>query len=266
MSGNVRTVMKTKATHYGTCQLCGSLQKLPNGVLALHGYEVDWNQFHGICRGAGHAPFEQSKELAVEEMRRAELFLKTHPELPDPKLPRSEYSKRKDNPAWVAWHQRKEERYACTSIVAFQKPRCANWSVKPLKEVAEEDAKAETVKVASRNVRQLASLRNDAKWALGKAIDNLTNIIGYDAFGSLNSATCVKIAGLTAASGGRRQYGHRVIEFDLNEAMAEVSHMLTAHAEFVAAKAAADEAKAAFEADKKAALQARGAAGGEGEE
>jgi hypothetical protein len=57
-----------------------------------------------------------------------------------------------------------------------------------------------------------------------------------------------------------------VIEFDLNEAMAEVSHMLTAHAEFVAAKAAADEAKAAFEADKKAALQARGAAGGEGEE
>jgi hypothetical protein len=258
--------MKTKATHYGTCQLCGSLQKLPNGVLALHGYEVDWNQFHGICRGAGYAPFEQSKELAVEEMRRAELFLATHPALPDPNLPRSEYGKRKENPAWVAWYERKEARYACANIVAFQKPRCANWSVKPLKEVAEEDAKAETVKVASRNVRQLASLRNDAKWALGKAIDNHNDIIGYDAFGCLNSATCAKIAGLVAGSRGWTRGEFRQSKFDLDEAMAEVSHMLTAHAEFVAAKAAADEAKAAFEADKKAALQARGAAGGEGEE
>jgi hypothetical protein len=60
--------------------------------------------------------------------------------------------------------------------------------------------------------------------------------------------------------------GHKDRPFDLGEAMAEVSHMLTAHAEFVAAKTAADEAKAAFEADKKAALQARGAAAGEGEE
>jgi hypothetical protein len=258
--------MKTKATHYGTCQLCGSLQKLPNGVLASHGYQVDWNQFHGICSGSGHPPFEQSKDLATETVRGAEKFLKTKPELPYTNVDHLDHQTRKSNPDFIAWKQRRSDRSNCSSLVAFLKPRCANWSVKPLKEVAEEDAKVETVKVAFRNVRQLASLRNDAKWALGKAIDNLTNIIGYDAFGSLNSATCVKIAGLTAASGGRRQYGHRVIEFDLNEAMAEVSHMLTAHAEFVAAKAAADEAKAAFEADKKAALQARGAAGGEGEE
>jgi len=263
MSANVLTVMKTKATHYGTCQLCGSLQKLPNGVLANHGYQVDWHQFHGICHGAGHPPFEQSKDFAVDQLRRAELFLATHPALPDPNLPRSEYSKRKENPAWVAWYERKEARYACANIVAFQKPRCANWSVKPLKEVAEEDAKAETVKVASRNVRQLASLRNDAKWALGKAIDNLNDLIGYDAFGCLNSATCVKIAGLVA---GSRGLGYKDRPFDLDEAMAEASHMLTAHAVWLKAKAVADEAKAAFEADKKAALQARGAAAGEGEE
>jgi hypothetical protein len=256
--------MKTKATHYGTCQLCGSLQKLPNGVLAIHGYQVDWNQFHGICHGAGHLPFEQSKDFAVDQLCRAELFLATHPALPDPNLPRSEYGKRKENPAWVAWYERKETRYACSNIVAFQKPRCANWSVKPLKQVAEEDAKVETVKVAFRNVRQLAALRNDAKYVLSRAIDAVDKIVGYSDFGMLNSASVINVAArIVAANGAAAQYGR---PFDAIEAEAACSHMLTAHAEFIAAKAAADEAKAAFEADKKAALQSRGAAGGAGEE
>jgi hypothetical protein len=65
------------------------------------------------------------------------------------------------------------------------------------------------------------------------------------------------------SSTGTDSYGNA---FSLDDAEAAVSHLLTAQAVWLAAKAAADEAKAAFEADKKAALQARGAAGGEGEE
>lgn len=251
MSSNVRAVMKTKATHYGTCQLCGSLQKLPDGVLALHGYQVDWNQFHGICHGAGQLPFEQSKDFAEAQIKRSEDYLAANPEPARP-------------PVGATWNSPEKVRYDMEmdnirghrQMISFLKPRCANWSVKPLKEVAEEDAKVETVKVAFRNVRQLASLRNDAKWALGKAIDNLADIIGYDAFGSLNSATCVKIAGLVAASRGWTRGEFRQSKFDLDEAMAEVSHMLTAHAVWLDAKAAADEAKAAYEADKKKALSA----------
>ena len=55
-----------KATHIGTCQCCGSTQKLPNGVLSKHGYTVEHGWFNGVCPGAGHAPFEQSKDLVEQ--------------------------------------------------------------------------------------------------------------------------------------------------------------------------------------------------------
>ena len=59
-----------KATHLGTCQVCGSTQKLPGGRLSQHGYTVDWSQFVGTCKGSGARPFEESKEL-TEQVRDA---------------------------------------------------------------------------------------------------------------------------------------------------------------------------------------------------
>ncbi len=47
----------------GTCQCCGSIQKLPSGRLSVHGYTVEWGFFNGTCRGAHELPFEQSKGL-----------------------------------------------------------------------------------------------------------------------------------------------------------------------------------------------------------
>jgi len=55
-----------KATHVGTCQVCGSSQMLPAGVLSKHGYTVDGGFFNGVCPGAGHAPLEQERALADE--------------------------------------------------------------------------------------------------------------------------------------------------------------------------------------------------------
>lgn len=49
-----------KATHVGTCQCCGHVQKLPGGQLSKHGYTKRWGFFSGVCRGAHHLPFEQS--------------------------------------------------------------------------------------------------------------------------------------------------------------------------------------------------------------
>src|SRR5579863_2290904 len=51
------------ATHYGTCQACGSQQKLPAGVLAKHGYTTKWGFFEGTCRGSGERPFEKDYSL-----------------------------------------------------------------------------------------------------------------------------------------------------------------------------------------------------------
>lgn len=53
----------SKATHSGTCQCCGSHQKLPSGKLSKHGYTVENGWFNGVCMGAGHEPIEVSKSL-----------------------------------------------------------------------------------------------------------------------------------------------------------------------------------------------------------
>jgi len=51
------------ATHYGHCQACDRLQKLPDGMLAKHGYQIvdrgQYGYFAGVCKGAGHAPYEE---------------------------------------------------------------------------------------------------------------------------------------------------------------------------------------------------------------
>jgi len=55
--------MKAKAKNKGTCQWCGSIQKLPSGVLAQHGYTVKHSFFEGVCMGSNHLPLEESCEL-----------------------------------------------------------------------------------------------------------------------------------------------------------------------------------------------------------
>lgn len=59
----------SKATHRGTCQVCSRVQKLPNGVLAKHGYQVLGGFFEGVCFGSGHLPLEQDKTLVEESIR-----------------------------------------------------------------------------------------------------------------------------------------------------------------------------------------------------
>lgn len=61
-----------KATHKGTCQACGSSQRLPNGKLSNHGYNVKWDMFVGVCQGSKELPFEQSKDLIETFISRAE--------------------------------------------------------------------------------------------------------------------------------------------------------------------------------------------------
>ncbi len=54
---------KKAAEYYGRCQACDRLQKLPDGVLAKHGYQVigrgNQGYFAGTCKGSGHNPYEE---------------------------------------------------------------------------------------------------------------------------------------------------------------------------------------------------------------
>lgn len=55
-----------KATHLGTCQICGAEQKLPGNVLAKHGYTKRWGFFSGTCAGSHYLPFEVSTDRIAQ--------------------------------------------------------------------------------------------------------------------------------------------------------------------------------------------------------
>lgn len=65
---SVKTMAKSKATHKGECQICGTVQKLPNGKLANHGYTVQWSKFQGTCPGSLELPYEQSCDLLKDRL------------------------------------------------------------------------------------------------------------------------------------------------------------------------------------------------------
>jgi hypothetical protein len=53
-------------THRGTCQACGAVQAvMVKGLLAKHGYTVEWGFFNGVCAGADRLPLEVNKDLAM---------------------------------------------------------------------------------------------------------------------------------------------------------------------------------------------------------
>lgn len=62
----------SKATHDGHCQVCGSRQRLPQGVLAKHGYDVRFGFFNGTCYGSAHLPFQKDITLVHEAIGREE--------------------------------------------------------------------------------------------------------------------------------------------------------------------------------------------------
>jgi len=57
------TTTTVKATHRGTCQVCGRAQAHFKGTIAKHGYTVDWGFFNGVCQGAEALPLEYDKAL-----------------------------------------------------------------------------------------------------------------------------------------------------------------------------------------------------------
>lgn len=53
----------SKATHNGTCQVCGRIQAATSRGLAKHGYTKELGFFSGTCGGSGHQPVEQSTKI-----------------------------------------------------------------------------------------------------------------------------------------------------------------------------------------------------------
>lgn len=59
-----------QATHEGTCQLCGRTHKVNNktGLIATHGYTVDYGYFQGECFGGHKLPLEKSCDVLKDNI------------------------------------------------------------------------------------------------------------------------------------------------------------------------------------------------------
>ena len=57
-----------QATHLGSCQVCGSVQKVnkSNGTIASHGYTKDFSFHHGECVGSRAEPYEISNSFLIK--------------------------------------------------------------------------------------------------------------------------------------------------------------------------------------------------------
>jgi len=59
-----------KATHNGTCQICGNEQAVnaKTGKIAKHGYTVEWGYFEGVCPGSNELPLQKGQSAARDMM------------------------------------------------------------------------------------------------------------------------------------------------------------------------------------------------------
>jgi muconolactone delta-isomerase len=183
--------MKNKATHIGTCQLCGCTQMLPNGRLAKHGYTVEYGWgFSGTCSGSGQLPFETSKDFVTKMVLDMEKSIASFVPAVVPSIDMDLVRRSNRRPCDLTAEEMEQvsvrrraiehnnQQKLRQSFVAFQTPRLEKWSAQPLKERAAEESVAETKKAANRGIREAARTRDDAKRAWSKAIDRLRRVAG----------------------------------------------------------------------------------------
>jgi hypothetical protein len=108
----------------------------------------------------------------------SKIFLKT---TPAPEKPASDpYLFDSKNPETKVYHEKMKYRRMHDSIVRWLQPRCDNWAPRPLRPVEEIEAGRENIKVKSRNIRELANIRDDAKHELIKLVELASkNASGY---------------------------------------------------------------------------------------
>jgi len=116
----------TKATHTGTCQCCGATQKLPDGLLSLHGYTTKYGFFQGTCSGARSLPFEKSKDLIEEFIKAAQESIAENTAIAEELESRS---------TGKAWHQKYRSHRECE----YGQKSGYYWIEEPIMEHTRED-------------------------------------------------------------------------------------------------------------------------------
>lgn len=67
-----------RSIYKGTCQVCGSIQKLPSGNLSNHGYTTKWGFFMGTCKGSKELPLEKSCDVVIKSIQDSKELIKSN--------------------------------------------------------------------------------------------------------------------------------------------------------------------------------------------
>ena len=199
---NTTTSSSRSATHYGTCQLCGSLQKAPGGRLAKHGYDVAYGFFNGVCRGSHELPYEVSCDLLVAILAGIKVSIANYVEAPKPTRTtpgrnQQGYSRAKAERSaqWVAderaaaqWQAGIEKHSANKRFVPFAEARITAWAPADLIPVAVVEAKEQAVKGARKGIQALSKAKDAAKRALVKFGEHFECVVDHALNGSLYAA------------------------------------------------------------------------------
>lgn len=159
--------MTEKATHVGTCQICGCVQKLPGGVLARHGYTLEYGFQNGTCSGSQNLPFEQDNTLAISALSTYQSYLDNFKDVPEP-IGMSRCSKE-----YMDWLSIQQKKRSIKAYILFQQKRLQAWQVKPLTPAPTE---IEQQLRASRTtgIREASRAKTTAQYKLNRAIDRIS--------------------------------------------------------------------------------------------
>jgi hypothetical protein len=165
-----------KATHYGTCQYCGSLQKADRHTnrLANHGYTLAYGWQAGTCEGSNRLPFEVSKDYAEAVLQKCLLAIAAFVETPRPERTVASWH---ECPAIIEWQLAQQAQSSRKQYAAWATARLANWAPRAQQEVRELEAVEAAAKATRTGIRALSGAEKLAKRDLSRFGDTFCGIL-----------------------------------------------------------------------------------------
>lgn len=174
-----------KATHYGTCQVCESVQKADahTNRLAAHGYTLAYGWKAGTCDGSGQLPLEVSKAYAEATLAWAKEQVAKFVATPCPE--RTVASRWDKCPAIAKWKLEQQAYAGQKQFISWTTQRLANWAPRAQATVDEVESAETAAKTKRTGIRALSGAVALAKRELVKFGEYFESVVDQTINGAL---------------------------------------------------------------------------------
>lgn len=252
------TTNSRSATHYGTCQICESVQKADRftNLLAAHGYTLAYGWQAGTCKGSGQLPLEVSKTYAEAVLEACKQQIAEFVATPCPE--RTVANRWDKCPAQLAWQRDQSAQAGRKQYVKWTTERLSNWAPRAQATVAAVEAVESAAKATRTGIRALSGAVQLAKRELVKFGEHFSNVVDHAINGALYADRRAFWDACAAA-------GDKTSVWTRHSEIVEISHFATnrvaklaklarqtANAELIAGAEKLEQLSAAYEAAKAA--------------